>query len=168
MAEETKSIYRNSPASQGEVLLFTMMGQALLNIQVMEECLSMAITLKVDVGYPRKVSRKEADVLLEKRRSSTLGQAIKQVSEHNLYEDNLQIFLKAFLEERNWLVHKSIDDFYASTGKDALLVRLESIANEAHKLQHEIEDDLIEFTQSNGLDMSNVKQAISQWQHQSD
>lgn len=39
------------PATQEEVALFTMMGQALLNIQVLEECLSASITLKVDVGY---------------------------------------------------------------------------------------------------------------------
>jgi hypothetical protein len=38
------------PASHEEVTLFALMGQALLNIQVLEECLSASITLKVDVG----------------------------------------------------------------------------------------------------------------------
>lgn len=150
------------PASQQELLLFTLTGQALLNIQVMEECLSMSITLKVDVGYPRKASKNEADELLKKRRSLTLGQAIKESLKNQLYTDDLQGALKAFLDERNWLVHKSIDDFYAPTGKDVLLIRLKSIATEAHKLQRKIEEDLIDFAQSNGLDMSTVKQAIKQ------
>lgn len=146
-------------------MLFTMMGQALLNIQVMEECLSMAITLKADVGCPRKVSKAEADELLKKRRKLTLGQAIDAALENNLYTEDLQIVLKAFRDERNWLVHKSIDDFYAPTEKDKLLQRMKSIAVDAHKIQREIEDDLINYAESNGLDMSNVRQAITKWQH---
>lgn len=54
------------PATQEEIALFTLMGQALLNIQVLEECLSMSITLKIDVGYPHKISKAEADRLLKK------------------------------------------------------------------------------------------------------
>lgn len=156
---------RKKPASQREIMLFAMMGQALLNIQVLEECLSMATTLKVDVGYPRKISRKEADELLKKRRSLTLGQAVNKAVEKNLYEENLQTALKALTDERNWLVHRSIDDFYAPAEKDAYFTRLANIANEAHRIQCEIEDDLIEFAQSNGLDMSSVKEAISQWRY---
>jgi hypothetical protein len=157
--------FNGRPASQEEVVLFTMMGQALLNIQVMEECLSMAITLKADVGCPRKVSKAEADELLKKRRKLTLGQAIDAALENNLYTEDLQIVLKAFRDERNWLVHKSIDDFYAPTEKDKLLQRMKSIAVDAHKIQREIEDDLINYAESNGLDMSNVRQAITKWQH---
>ena len=39
------------PTTQEELALFTIMGQALLNIQVLEECLSTSITSKADVGY---------------------------------------------------------------------------------------------------------------------
>ncbi|MDX1950190.1 MAG: hypothetical protein SFT90_06805 [Rickettsiales bacterium] len=166
MVKKVNSTFRGKPASQGEFILFTMMGQALLNIQVMEECLSMSITLKADVGHPKNVSKNEADELLKKRRSLTLGKAITEAKKHNIYQGELQDALKAFLDDRNWLVHKSIDDFYAPTGKDLLLKRLANIANDAHKLQREIEDDLIKFSESNGLDMSKVKQYISQLEHQ--
>jgi hypothetical protein len=152
-------------ATQEEVTLFALMGQALLNIQVLEECLSASITLKVDVGYPRKASKAEADELLKKRRAFTLGKAIQVALKEELYADDLQKALVAFLDERNWLVHKSIDDIYAPTGGDALFQRIKNIALEAHRIQRAIEDDLIVFSESNGMDMSRVRAAIRGWYH---
>lgn len=151
------------PATQEEIALFALMGQALLNIQVLEECLSASITLKVDVGYPRKASKAEADELLKKRRAFTLGKAIKAALKEELYTDDLQKALVAFLDERNWLVHKSIDDIYAPTGRNALFQRIKNIAMEAHRIQREIEDDLIVFSESNGMDMSRVRAAIQRY-----
>ncbi len=136
---------RSKPASQDEITLFSMMGQALLNIQVMEECLSISTTLKVDIGYSSKVSKVEADELLKKRQALTLGRAINVAKEKNLYEDSLQIALEVFLDERNWLVHKSITDFYTPTARSALFRRLKAIALEAHRLQQKIEDDTLVF-----------------------
>ena len=154
------------PAAQEEVVLFTMMGQALLNIQVLEECLSASITLKVDVGYPRKLSKAEADEKLKRRlRKYTLGNAIKEAAEKKLYAEDIQLALEDFLQERNWFTHRIVDDVYTPAKWAALFTRLKSIANEAHRIQRAIEDDLILFSEANGLDMSNVRSAIKQWDH---
>ena len=154
------------PAAQEEVVLFTMMGQALLNIQVLEECLSASITLKVDVGYPRKLSKAEADEKLKRRlRKYTLGNAIKEAAEKKLYAEDIQLALEDFLQERNWFTHRIVDDVYTPAKWAALFARLKSIANEAHRIQRAIEDDLILFSEANGLDMSNVRAAIKQWDH---
>lgn len=154
------------PAAQEEVVLFTMMGQALLNIQVLEECLSASITLKVDVGYPRKLSKAEADEKLKRRlRKYTLGNAIKEAAEKKLYAEDVQLALETFLQERNWFTHRIVDDVYNPAKWAALFTRLKSIANEAHRIQRAIEDDLILFSEANGLDMSNVRSAIKQWDH---
>lgn len=154
------------PAAQEEVVLFTMMGQALLNIQVLEECLSASITLKVDVGYPRKLSKAEADEKLKRRlRKYTLGNAIKEAAEKKLYAEDVQLALETFLQERNWFTHRIVDDVYNPAKWAALFTRLKSIANEAHRIQRAIEDDLILFSEANGLDMSNVRLAIKQWDH---
>lgn len=157
------SHFNNRPASQEEIALFTMMGQTILNIQVMEECLSMSITLKADIGHPHNVSKTEADLLLQKHRSHTLGKAITIALKKKLYHDDLQSALNTLLKERNWLVHKSIDDFYTPAKRIGLFNRMQSIALEAHRIQREIEDDLILFAESNDLDMSNVRAAINQW-----
>jgi hypothetical protein len=45
-------------------------------------------------------------------------------------------------------MHKSIDDIYAPTGRDALFQRIKYIVLEVHRIQRTIEDDLIVF--SNG------------------
>lgn len=144
-------------AKQEEVFIFTLMGQTLLNIQVLEDTLSRSITLKVDVGHPRKVSRAEVDELLKKRQSFTLGKAIGVAVEHGLYSDDVRSALGSLVDERNWFVHKSLDDFYIPARREALVKRLNSMAIEAHRLQRAIEDDLIAYSESNGLDMSAVR-----------
>ena len=155
------SVERKRPAPQGESLLFTMMGKAMLNIQVLEECLGTSITLKLDVGYPRKISKAEADEKRKDRlRKYTLGDAIKEASKNNLYSDEIQSALGAFLKERNWFTHRIVDDVYSPAKWDGLFVRIKSIANEAHRIQRAIEDDLISYAENNGLDMSSVRAAI--------
>lgn len=152
------------PATHEEVALFTMMGQAMLNIQVLEECLSASITLKVDVGYPRKISKAEADEKLKCRlRRYTLGDAIKEAAAKKLYAEDIQSGLEAFLKERNWFTHRIVDDVYNPSKRDVLFARIKSIAIDAHRIQRAIEDDLIIFSETNGLDMSNVRAAINQW-----
>ena len=154
------------PATQEEVSLFTIMGQALLNIQVLEECLSASITLKVDVGYPHKLSKGEADEKLKYRlRKYTLGNAIKEAAAKKLYTEDVQLALEVFLQERNWFAHRIVDDVYTPAKWGALFARVKSIANEAHRIQRAIEDDLILFSEANGLNMQNVRAAISQWDH---
>lgn len=147
------------PACPQEVFLLTQLGQALLNIQVLEDTLSRSITLKVDVGHPRKVSRTAVDELLKKRQSFTLGKAVGVAMQHSLYPDNLYAPLRKLVEERNWFVHKSIDDFYIPARRKALASRLNSIALEAHRLHRAIEGDLISHSEAIGIDMSAVKAA---------
>lgn len=106
----------------------------------------------------------EANELLKKRRAFTLGKAIKASKKDALYADDLQKALSTFLEERNWLVHKSIDDIYSATSRSRLFHRLQGIALEAHRLQRIIEDDLMVFSEGNGLDMSAVRAATRGFQ----
>ena len=154
------------PAAQEEVVLFTMMGQALLNIQVLEECLSASITLKVDVGYPRKLSKAEANEKLKHRlRKYTLGNAIKEAAAKKLYADYIHLALEDFLQERNWFTHRIVDDFYTLSKWGVLFARIKSIADEAHRIQRAIEYDLISFSEANGLDMSDVRATIKQWDY---
>lgn len=62
-------------ATQEDIFMFTLMGHALLNIQVLEETLSVSITLKADVGHPRKVSKEKSYELLEETPFSALGRS---------------------------------------------------------------------------------------------
>lgn len=148
-------------ANQEAIFIFTLMGQSLLNLQVLEDTLSRSITLKVDVGHPRKVSRAEVDVLLKKRQSFTLGKAVGIAVQHKLYPDGLHAALRLLVEERNWFIHKSVDDFYISPRREALVSRLKNIEREAHRLQRAVEEDLIMYSEHNGLDMTAVREAMN-------
>jgi len=108
--------------------------------------------------------REKADQLLEKHREYTLGKAINISKKAELYSDELQQELEAFLKERNWLVHKSIaqnrDEWDMNVSRDKLFLKIKGISTQAQRLQHLIEDDLIIFSEANGVGMSGVRTEI--------
>ena len=154
---------RSKPASQEEISLFTLMGQAMLNIQILEECLGASITLKVDIGCSHKLSKIDANKKLTDRLKYTLGKAVKEASKNSLYPTDLQKSLEKIVTERNWLVHKIVNDFYNPTKRNELFLKINSIAIAAHNIQIAIENDLINFSEKKGLDMTSVKNEIAKW-----
>jgi len=149
------------PAGKDEVDLYCFMGEALCMIQELEEALSHSIILKKHYA----MAKKQADDALNKHRNSyTLGKAVQLAERENLYPRPLQSALNDFYKERNWLVHKSMfesrDDIYSALSKDKLFQKIKSIADDAQKLQHEIELDMVNFCASKGRDMSKTLDVI--------
>ncbi len=157
--------FSTKPTNQDVAFLYSLIGEAMCMIQHLEGALNVSITLKKDVKYPHRISKEEADNFLKKYRSSiTLGQAIQLVKKNGLYSDTLRGDLKAFLEERNWLVHKflhqHLDDIQATSARDRLFHRIKSISDKAKMLREAVEADLIDFSESIGIDMSRVRAYI--------
>ena len=152
--------YRFKLASQQELSLYCFVGESVCAIQHVEDALSHSIVLKMT--KPRL--RSEADQLLEEHRSYTLGKAIKIAEKENLYPESLQLELKEFLSERNWLIHKSIaqcrDEWDLNISRENLFCRIRAITTQAQKILQLIEEDLIEFSEANGVDMSRVRAEI--------
>lgn len=160
-------MYKHSskrPATQEEVMMFTLTGQALINIQAMEECLSVCITIKHDVKHPSNYTKEETEEILKKRRSHTLGKAVKIVVKNKLYNDNLLDKMEVFLKERNWLVHKSIEEFYDPTIRMVLYQRLGKVSQDANEIQGELTEDLVEYSEEIGINMDSLREAIAQWE----
>ncbi len=153
--------YRFKPASQQELSLYCFVGESVCAVQHVEDALSHSIVLKKT--KPRL--RSEADQLLEKHRSYTLGKAIKIAEQASLYPELLQQELREFLSERNWLIHNSIaqgrDEWDLNISREKLICRIKAITTQAQKLLQLIEEDLIEFSEANGVDMSRVKAEIN-------
>ncbi len=153
--------YRFKQASQQELSLYCLVGQSVCAVQHVEDALSHSIVIKKT--KPRL--RKEADKLLEKHRSYTLGQAIKIAKQECLYPELLQQELNEFLSERNWLIHKSIaqgrDEWDLNISREKLMIRIKAITIQAQKLQQLIEEDLILFSEDNGVDMTRVRAEIN-------
>ncbi|HAU0839839.1 TPA: hypothetical protein ACT9A3_002995 [Legionella pneumophila] len=159
--------YKRKPASQDEINLYCLVGEALCMVQYLEDILSHSITLKKEVKKPLSMPVQKANEFLEEYRKYTLGRAIKLAKKEGIYSEELQQSLDNFLSERNWLVHKCMpqnrEDMYSETNKFKLFHKIKSITENAHILLESIETDLINCSLSNGLDMSNVKAVIQQY-----
>ena len=154
---------RFKQASQKEIDLYCIVGESVCAIQHLEDCISHSIVIK----KIKRTHKKEADILLEKQRSFTLGRAVKIIEQDGLFPESIRKELSLLLIERNWLIHKSIaqgrDNNNFNLPIDKLIVRIKSITNKTLKLLHLIEDDLIEFTERNGANMSDVKEKIKKF-----
>jgi hypothetical protein len=148
------------PANRREIDLYCSIGEALLKTQIVEQALSHSITLKMNPAE----TKEKADEFLKQNQTYTLGQAIKIAVKEKLYNLKLQDELNAFLQERNWLVHKVIcgneEDFNAGNIKEELFHKIKSISNKAESIQYAIEYDLIDFCSSKGKNMSKIVELL--------
>jgi hypothetical protein len=160
MITNMSSKYKMKHANQDEIKLYCLVGEALCMVQPIEDALSHSITLKKDVKKPYSMPLKKANELLEGYRFKTLGQAIKLAKKEGIYPESLVQNLEFFLSERNWLVHKCMhqnrDDMNSETSKQKLLYKIKNITEKAQTLLQCIEEELIDFSSLNGLDMSGV------------
>ena len=151
--------YEKKPASQNEINFYCLIGEAVCMVQILEDALSTSITLKKEVKKPGAIPLEVANKLREKYRSYTLGSAIKLTRKENILPKPLQEALENFVWERNWLIHKSIQN-----EKEALSEsnkrRIKSICEMARVLLASVEADLMRYSSSVGVDMSEVRAAI--------
>lgn len=142
------------PANNNEINLYCFLGEAILKTQIVEQALSYSITLKMN---PQE-TKERADEFLKKYQSYTLDHAIKIATKERLYNLSLQDELNAFLQQRNWLVHKVIcgneEDLNAGNIKEELFHKIKTISDKAESIKCVIEYDLIDFCSSKGKDMS--------------
>ena len=152
--------YRFKQASQQEINLYCLVGESVCAVQHLEDAISHSIVMK----KVKPEFKKEADKLLDKHRSFTLGNAIKIAKQECLYPDSLQQKLKDFLSDRNWLIHRSIaqsrEEWDLNISREKLMNRIKAITLKAQNLQQLIEKDMIKFSEDNGIDMTRVRDEI--------
>lgn len=148
------------PANTSEISLYCFLGEALLKIQMLEQALSYAITLKMN---PTE-TKERADEFLKQSQRYTLGQAIKIEKEKKLFNADLQAELDSFLKQRNWLVHSVVigneENFNAGNIKEELLQKIKSISDRAEAIKRLIEYDMIDFCSSKGKNMSKILELL--------
>lgn len=141
--------------------LYFLMGEALCSIQLLEAALSCSLTLKKDVKYPHGIPKDEADLFLEKYGSYVLGRVIEITKKTGFYSENILRGLEFLREERNWLVHKCLPEYmdkvFITSDQIKHFDRVKGITIKAKQLQKTIEADLMNFSESKGLDMSRVR-----------
>ncbi|MBY0534513.1 MAG: hypothetical protein K2P88_01585 [Chitinophagaceae bacterium] len=148
------------PANESEILLYCYIGEAIWKIQVVEQALSSSITLKTNPT----ATKEQADRVLSKFQSYTLGKAVNIASNKKLYDSSLQGELYAFLEQRNWLVHSAMaencHDKNWENNKEELFSKIKSISNKAEDIQRLIEHDMLDFCSAEGKDMPKLRELL--------
>ncbi len=142
-------------ANQEEMFLYTRMGEAICQIQILEQALSHCLTVKLNPT----VEESEAVIFLSKQQRNTFGSVVKLAAQKGVYSDDLQKALEELLLERNWLVHHAMRDSQQGNKiivTESFLQKVKSITDKAERLQQLLEWDLIDFSESRGRNVSNL------------
>lgn len=151
------------PANQAELTLYCVMGEAVCMIQELESALSCAVIIRMHSA----ATRAEADEALHKQRKQyTLGRAVQLADKEKFFSSSLQNDLNNFYQKRNWLIHDAMFESkeYRSDEirMNQLFDKVQSIAREAIIIKHAIEMDMLDFSESQGKDMSSVRKAMKE------
>lgn len=143
--------------SENGITLYCCLGESLCAVQILEDALSHAIVMK----RTEPNQKEKADNLFRKERRYTFGMALDVAKKESLLPKSLEIELSKLLDERNWLVHKSISNdkegFKSDSFFKELFQRTKAITLKAHELQISVERDLIEYSEKKGIDMSKIR-----------
>lgn len=137
-------------------VLYELIGKAIWHLQHVEDALATYITVKRDIKTRGGKPATEAESILAKHRTSTLGTALRASREAEVLSQSLQERLEKFKNERDWLVHRSLHqngkDLYEDEKRYPLMQRVDEFSKEALALQRAIAAELEEFVVSQGAD----------------
>lgn len=152
------NVNERRPPSGDEVgALYALIGEAVWHLQHVENALSVALAVKLDLKDATlgSISQSQADAILAKRRRPTLGVAVGLAREKAIFSEQLKCSLEAFLDERNWLVHRLMyqngDDMNINGRRELVLARVDRLSTEARRIQSLINDELVQFMNEKGL-----------------
>lgn len=143
------------PANQEQMWLYARMGEAICQIQILEQALSHCLTIKLNPD----VKESEANSFLLQQQRNTFGNVVRLAAKKGAYPDQLQKALEELLDQRNWLVHHAMRDSQQGNQivvMDSILQKIKSITDKAERLQQLLEWDLIDFSASKGRNVSRL------------
>ena len=136
-------------------VFFSLIGQGIWYLQHVENALNTFLTVKGDIKEIRSVSEDEGEKMLSKHRRNTLGTSMRIAKEKDILSSELMFALNTFKEERDWLVHRSMnengDDLYLNKDRQALFERLDDFAEQARSLQKMIAKELEDYVVGKGV-----------------
>lgn len=142
-------------ANQEQMWLYARMGEAICQIQILEQALSHCLTVKLNPD----VKESEANGFLLQQQRNTFGNVVRLAAKKGAYPEDLQKALEELLDQRNWLVHHAMRDSQQENRivvTEPILEKIKSITDKAEKLQQLLEWDLIDFSASKGRNVSRL------------
>jgi len=136
-------------------VLFKVIGAGIWHLQNVEDALHTYITVKRDVKTRGAMAAEEAEAILLKHRTRTLGVSTKISRDALVLSPSLQERLERFKEERDWLVHRCVNqhraDLYENKKRYELIRRIESFTEEARAIQKLIGKELEDYVVAQGV-----------------
>jgi hypothetical protein len=133
-------------------------GYALWQIQELETTLAMYLVMvhKLEPG----VAREEAESVFEKTRKKTLGQLLHDLRTQQAAPANLVARLDQFVDERNWLAHRSRAEsrrqLYNPAHTHLLLERLNRIGEDALSLMKDLQAGTEAYLATQGISRDRI------------
>lgn len=143
------------PAQQEMSAIYQLIGQSICDLQFLEDALNTLLALKIDIKAPGRVEKQDALAALKKHAKGTLGSSLKSLRDHAVMDAAFVERLTKFTEERNWLVHRSLENhsehLYTEAGHNAARRRLNAFIEEAVEIKCLIINEIALFAQSRGI-----------------
>ena len=144
------------PTPEESAVFYEAIGQSIWYLQFLEDALNKYLTIRIDLQTPGKVPEGTALEALRKRSKGPLGSSLKAGRDAGVLSAALETRLTAFLEERNWLVHRSLDtdghSLYSDEGRQTLVERIVRFIDEAKSLQKAFGSEIDTYVRSHGID----------------
>ena len=119
-------------------------GNAVWRVQQLEEAVQMYLVLIC--GFAGEVATDVAQAVLERHKKRTLGQLVRELNEQARVPEQLSARLNAFVEPRNWLIHRSQNNsrkaLVTRDGRAIISAKLDELTEEASAIQRLIAEDL--------------------------
>lgn len=135
-------------------------GSAVWHLQFLEDVLVTYVTMRLKLKRPVTLEQAQA-VLADERRRKTLGALLGEAKAAALVEGNLAEAFQVLLEERNWLVHRSIhecnDELRKQEAMEALLFRLRTLTDRAIHLKKVLYTDVTKWLAREGVDVARAE-----------
>jgi len=113
-----------------------LLGHAVLQIQVLEE--TLAVHLVIVHKADAKAARRDIETMFAKASKQTLGQLSRAIQDTGKSPSDLLSRLEHFVDERNWLVHRSRlenrRDLNSDARRSQLIGRITAVADDALSL----------------------------------
>lgn len=145
--------------------LFHRIGTAIWHLQNVENSLVPLIIIKGIAVEPNTLEESEALRHEAKLIKLTLGKLIGRLTELELVESDFIERLRAFNNERKWVVHNSVfesgDHLYTEFGRNQFFSRIERFVEEAESIHKHIGELVVEYSIVKGISRTEIKARAS-------
>ena len=134
-------------------------GHAIWQIQVLEQTAAVHLVLvhKVDT----KKARRDVETMFAKASKQTLGQLFRDIRDTGKGPSDLLSRLERFVDERNWLIHRSRHenrkDLYSDERRPQLVTRINAVADEALSLMTAFQEVTEAHLIAHGMDRAKMQ-----------